>query len=96
VCKIDDFCCTIEWDATCAAIASSSLLDDECKACQPPELFCGAPEAGDCCTERTEPYCNNAKCCTSVCALDALCCEAAWDAICVKLAEAFCPACGAP
>jgi hypothetical protein len=36
------------------------------------------------------PWCNNAACCTVVCAFDPWCCNTGWDATCVSLADAEC------
>jgi len=64
-----------------------------------PELSCGDPNAGSCC----EPsplglgYCDDADCCATVCALDAFCCDTAWDNVCANMAFTECsPLCGEP
>jgi hypothetical protein len=84
VCKIDATCCDTVWDSICASIANT-----ECKLCGG-GLSCGDPDAGSCCNEHDEPYCNDTKCCAIVCSFDETCCVAAWDTTCVKLAQAFC------
>ncbi|MFO0873648.1 MAG: lectin-like protein [Phycisphaerales bacterium] len=52
-------------------------------------LACGDPASGDC-FELHGPFCDNAACCSAVCALDASCCTIAWDFSCVELAQ-LCP-----
>ena len=84
VCVIDSFCCDVVWDGACAAIAIS-----ECDVCEG-GLSCGDPEAGSCCNEHDEPYCNDAKCCVLVCSFDETCCISEWDTTCVILAQTFC------
>lgn len=84
VCVIDQFCCDVVWDGACAAIAIS-----ECDVCEG-GLSCGDPEAGSCCNEHDEPFCNQAKCCVLVCSFDETCCIVEWDTTCVILAQTFC------
>src|SRR5262249_23025727 len=47
---------------------------------------CGSPIEGSCFTTHLG-FCNNAACCTTVCALDPFCCDFTWDSDCVN--EAF-------
>jgi hypothetical protein len=53
------------------------------------------PAPGDCCTIHANPGGENDVCCNLVCAIDPLCCEAAWDSLCVnealQLLECACP-----
>ncbi len=53
----------------------------------------GCPAPGDCCTVHNSPACDNEDCCRRVCAIDVLCCQTAWDQICVNEAMQF-PQCG--
>ena len=74
---IDPFCCEGSWDATCTVLAQLT--------CEAPE--CGDYETGDCCLVHEGPACNNPRCCDAVCALDAFCCDFAWDQVCLYLAR---------
>jgi hypothetical protein len=49
-------------------------------------------DSGDCCLVHATPGCEDAPLQTCVCTLDAFCCNAEWDAVCVDLAL---DACGA-
>lgn len=51
----------------------------------------GCPAAGSCGEVHPTPGCDDAACCTAVCAANPLCCEIEWDASCVAAAG---PACG--
>ncbi len=58
---------------------------------------------GDCYTEHPTPGCNDSNCCGTICERDPYCCDVAWDAACVGLAnvtpacaEAVHPNCGNP
>lgn len=84
VCATDPLCCSAVWDALCASEAG--VL---CKICQG-DLFCGSPEAGNCCATHPTPFCANGKCCAFVCSIDELCCSVAWDAQCVAIAAKVC------
>ncbi len=52
-------------------------------------LACGAPGTGDCLRGNGSPYCENAACCETVCAVDPYCCQTEWDGICARLARDF-------
>jgi hypothetical protein len=54
------------------------------------EPTCGDPALGNCCEERSGPYCNDIACCNLVCTLDPVCCAGAWDRSCVGAAAIFC------
>lgn len=57
----------------------------------PADTTCGGPGAGDCLSAHGAPNCDDADCCQVLCAtLDPSCCQIAWDASCVELAEANC------
>ncbi len=58
-------------------------------ACVP--LSCGDARVGDCCSVSPLPYCQDASCCETVCAVDVFCCSLAWDVACVSEANALCP-----
>jgi hypothetical protein len=79
VCQRDPFCCLQEWDDLCAL--------QEAELCH---LACGAG-AGSCTTERITPGCESEACCAEVCSRDPVCCQEAWDANCVDLANQHCP-----
>lgn len=50
------------------------------------------PRAADssCCEPSAEPGCEDAGCQAAVCALDAFCCAAEWDELCVQAAQDVC------
>jgi hypothetical protein len=81
VCAIDAFCCDTAWDSICAGEAADT-----------PICNCGGgacpPSSNDCCAPGTGPGCSDTACCESVCALDAFCCDTAWDGICAGEAQA--------
>ncbi|MGA0287048.1 MAG: hypothetical protein ACO3QA_08440 [Phycisphaerales bacterium] len=56
----------------------------------PASAQCGDPTAGSCCAPSETLGCADADCCGLVCAVDPLCCTAAWDAACVLLARDAC------
>lgn len=81
VCFTDAQCCTIEWDQGCVSLARG--------------LCCGLPGCGNACNDscivpHDSPYCDNAFCCTAVCAQDPYCCSTGWDGFCVEVALARC------
>ena len=55
------------------------------------------PDAGPCDQANGTPGCADSACCETVCAFDAFCCEAAWDATCADGAADLCaePSCPA-
>jgi hypothetical protein len=57
-------------------------------SCEP--LGCGSTSAGDCCVAQATPFCNDADCCTTVCAADPFCCSVAWDGLCAGQAASLC------
>jgi hypothetical protein len=81
VCRIDETCCTENWDETCVDLASFY-----CGA----EPICGAPAAGSCLDVSETPFCDDAECCSAVCAIDTVCCTDRWDSFCVSLAQDRC------
>ena len=55
---------------------------------------CGDPGTGDCCVATGTPFCEDADCCSIVCAADAFCCDTEWDQICADAAALSCANCG--
>ena len=51
---------------------------------------CGEPAAGDCLTANDTPYCDDAACCESVCAIEPRCCSDHWAGICAEYAREVC------
>jgi|GEM_PF-526914 len=86
VCAIDPFCCAIDWDAACVAIAKF-----EC-------LYCGSPSTVSCFLPNAVAFCSDASCCNKVCNIDPACCDPSlsWDTLCVQLARDLCADCGNP
>ena len=74
VCRIDAACCTDDWDDSCATLARNF--------CGAP-LECGSSVAGSCVVGHETPFCDDAVCCQSVCAIDPFCCSDRWDSFCV-------------
>jgi hypothetical protein len=63
--------------------------------------FDACPGGGSCFEDNGTPGCTNADCCNTVCAVDLLCCESAWDGFCAAEAEGLCledgfAVCGSP
>ena len=77
VCRIDEACCIDSWDESCATLA---------------RVFCGAPLecgssiTGSCVRSHDNPFCDDAVCCQSICAIDPFCCSDRWDSFCVNYA----------
>jgi hypothetical protein len=84
VCTLDFFCCNNTWDNICAETAAQVCGG------------CGTDVAGSCYLPNGTAGCDNLSCCTDVCALDASCCDLAWDEPCVSLALVLCAECGSP
>ncbi len=57
---------------------------------------CGDPAAGSCFEADGTPGCDLLECCLSVCAVEPVCCETAWDLTCKDLANVLCGNCGSP
>jgi len=55
---------------------------------------CGDAGIGSCCEVHPTPFCDDADCCSTVCAADAFCCTTEWDQFCVDAAIAACTGCG--
>lgn len=84
VCAIDPFCCDVQWDLTCV----NRAIEIPGCGCDGPN--CGDPDAGSCFQVHSDPFCDEAGCCQTVCAFDPTCCDTAWDADCVSVAKFFC------
>ncbi|MFO0635004.1 MAG: Ig-like domain-containing protein [Nannocystaceae bacterium] len=84
VCAFDDFCCSNEWDNTCATEAQS-MCGLDCGGGGTDHDCCVTGEAG--CDDDTVEAC--------VCAADEFCCSTEWDAMCVaKVGSLLCaPSC---
>ena len=78
VCAIDPTCCETEWDQACVDIAEVVCLQ------------CGDPQTGGCFEPNGSPYCDDAKCCSAVCAVDPSCCDTEWDQACADQASLLC------
>ena len=83
ICAADAFCCETEWDQICADAAAMSP-DCDCGGGGDPA--CGGVGTGNCCEANSTPYCDDAACCDSVCAVEPFCCETEWDQECADLA----------
>lgn len=85
ICPADPFCCEVQWDHICAGAAVRLCPDPQASDCLDPPLppsGCGQPGTGDCCGPTSSPNCEDRLCCEAVCAGDAFCCNAEWDAFC--------------
>jgi hypothetical protein len=79
VCGADAFCCANQWDGIC--------VDEATEMCN----SCGGSVTGSCYSAHANAHCNDAGCCTTVCASDPFCCNNQWDSICVNEALDTCP-----
>ncbi|MFO0873969.1 MAG: hypothetical protein U0575_08370 [Phycisphaerales bacterium] len=86
VCAEDVYCCTVQWDETCADQAAA-LVACGCVTCP--------PSSHNCFVEGTAG-CLDVVCCVMICAQDAFCCQTVWDVVCVAMAGEMCDGCGAP
>lgn len=84
VCSVEPLCCNVDWDASCATAAI-----DLCTSC-------GEADAGSPYEANGTPACEDLDCCSTVCAIDADCCDLAWDEDCAALAIENCLGCGNP
>lgn len=80
-CNVDQFCCDVTWDASCADEAQC-VCTGSCLACAPGAGSCGVPD--------NTPGCEIVNCCNRVCMVDPFCCLSAWDSTCVDEAESMC------
>ena len=79
VCDLDPECCRGVWDADCASQAAVE--------CAP---ACACPGTGDCCEAHGGVSCDDVRCKTCVCDVDAACCTDGWDQTCVDEATVDC------
>ncbi len=84
VCEQDRDCCDTAWTADCAQVAQS-LCGGLCG-----DPYPGCPGDGDCFSANFSPGCEDAFCCSMVCAQDDLCCSEEWDYTCAGIAEDVC------
>jgi len=85
VCAIDPFCCGSRWDSSCVSAAAIRCTG-----------LCGIAGTGSCFVAHPAPGCAEGDCCTAVCGVDPICCDASWDDCCVALATGqSSPGCGA-
>ena len=83
VCDVDSYCCTEEWDATCAA----AVVAFGCGSCP-------LQDDPSCCVPHVTPSCEVSEIADCVCAHDSYCCEVQWDAACVSEVDVYdCGAC---
>ena len=87
VCLFDPACCSVSWDATCAAHASTLCAED-------PFAVCGDGNPGDCCQAHEFGGCENEYICQRTCACDPYCCLVQWDELCLAELGSLNPACG--
>ncbi len=66
--------------AAALSMASTPLLHGQC----------GAIGSGSCFSFNGSAYCEDAQCCTTVCAFDPFCCSSIWDTLCANQAVATC------
>lgn len=89
VCAGDPYCCDIVWDQVCVDAVTAS----GCGTCDAEGAEDALPIA-DCCTPMQGPGCPDPELEACVCAMDAFCCESAWDELCADEAVGYCGACG--
>ena len=82
VCAADPFCCSTEWDSSCAERA----VDD----CVERSTGCGDVGSRSCFVASFLQGCSDPSCCQFICeGFDPYCCRVKWDAICVNQAITF-------
>ncbi len=86
ICRVDQYCCTVQWDLSCVQQARSGDFPQ----CKCDDGGCGSPNAGSCFQTHPTPSCSDLGCCQTVCAFEPTCCENSWDANCVSIANFFC------
>ncbi|MFO0827116.1 MAG: hypothetical protein U0572_03115 [Phycisphaerales bacterium] len=85
VCAVDEFCCTVQWDDGCVKLTPALCPQLNCGRYQ-----CGGPGSGECCSPHAGVGCDDVDCCTTVCDIDAFCCEVEWSSGCAALAITLC------
>ncbi|MFO0873807.1 MAG: hypothetical protein U0575_07520 [Phycisphaerales bacterium] len=111
VCNLDPSCCNNAWDSTCVNEAFPNCQAPPCPfACPPGSTLegepcgedvnggCNTPPGGgsNCCFAHGGTGCDDPACTASVCAVDAFCCQVAWDGLCANEATALCGGLCAP
>ena len=81
ICNVDELCCLENWDEVCAGLANFYCGSD---------LQCGSFSTGGCLESSETPFCDDAACCSAVCAIDPSCCTNRWDSFCVATALQRC------
>jgi hypothetical protein len=81
VCQVDPSCCSVVWDASCAAQAQQTCTQ------------CGLNPAS-CYVAHPTPSCRDSECCAYVCSIDPTCCSVQWSESCAHLAIKGCLSCG--
>ena len=72
VCKQDPRCCSEKWNDVCVALVNGLSCGKKCPT-------------NDCCTASTSGGCSDTTVQDCVCAKSAVCCQSAWDDVCVLL-----------
>ncbi len=80
ICAADPFCCDVAWDGLCSGAANA-----QCAVCMG-----GGGGGSNCCVANGGLGCDCQTCQDIVCAVDAFCCDTAWDAICAGEAASMC------
>ena len=83
VCNVDEYCCTMGWDAVCV-----SQAEEICPTCQ--------EDKSSCCVSHDGVGCDDAACEKAICDEDAYCCDVLWDATCALAASYVCEVCEEP
>lgn len=83
VCALDDFCCNVVWDSTCASFVETFGCGD-------------CPDPCNCCDDLTgepDPGCDDPVCEALICNADPFCCDFTWDVFCADAANECCSCC---
>ena len=82
VCATDPYCCSTEWDSSCATQAVTLCVDRS--------QGCGDAGSRSCFVASFLQGCADPSCCQLICdGFDSYCCVVQWDAICVSQALTF-------
>ena len=68
--------------AWCCSLGNQECCDDSTE--------CDGSGEGDCLEANGTPGCEDAECCSSVCPIDPMCCQVAWDELCATIAGDLC------
>ncbi|NUN16197.1 MAG: hypothetical protein HUU55_21430, partial [Myxococcales bacterium] len=107
VCKLDPYCCDIQWDDLCVSECTNECNgcgvdpggcgDGQCapgENCQSCSKDCGPCGSGDGCQANEGPGCGGCACEACVCGMDAFCCDVQWDDLCASECAEECNGCG--